>query len=58
MHAEKLPSGLWRATVKHGGQRRRTPAKPTKREATAAAAQLLLDMMADGDEPARRRPAL
>lgn len=56
MNVEKLPSGHWRAVVQCGGQRRRTRTFATKREASAAGAQLLIDLEAEVG-PSARRPS-
>jgi len=43
VHTERLPSGTWRVTVSHRGQRRRGTA-PTKREAEVLGGRLLDEM--------------
>lgn len=43
MHLERLPSGAWRATIRHGGQRHRVTA-PTKDEVQLRAAELRVDL--------------
>lgn len=56
MHLGKLPSGSWRVTVKHAGLTRRAT-RPTKGEAQAAGAQLLLDLIGEAGPTARATPA-
>lgn len=43
MYIEKLPSGAWRATIRHGGRRHRVTA-PTKDEVQLRAAELRVDL--------------
>lgn len=50
MHLEKLPSGRWRAAVRHKGRRRSITA-PTRSEAQRLGAELLLEL---GGQPSQR----